>query len=841
MYGICKVISIRNGDIIKQIQKIVIGGKDSSKEIKNLSIQEVGNMLAAVFYSYNTFCIERRPIRIRGSDKEQISKYIISVTNNATSETKLLKTKNKEDKIADNEIRIEVTDEKGKQSPVLVDFNDSLYLPLHSISTIFAFPTEPTAGIKFIDKVFFGANVPLTNDNSICLGKLIKSIPTNINVNINVDDLTQHAFVTGVTGSGKTTTIKYLLEQLISRKNPIPFLVLEPAKDEYKLLELGVESHYYNLGGANNGLKINPLFFPEGIHIQTHIDHIKSIFIAAFPMYGPMPYILETAIYNVYRNKGWDLITGKTYRKQDKYPTLEDLLYEIDLATESVGYSSDLQSDIKGALKVRIQSLITGAKGNVLNCTHEESVEKLLNRPTIISLESIGDPQEKVFLMGLLLTSIYEYYISKKKYNKNLVHLLVFEEAHRLLENVQSNNNPEIADMKGKALETFNNILSEIRAYGQGILIADQIPSKLSPDVIKNTNLKIIHRLLAKDDRELVGNSIGLNDEQIKHLIHLKTGKECTEAVTFYSNLDDPVKLRVSAIKKHYDLSTDNAHIHTDNLYDTYSLVDNPFFISECCKWLRTCLLLNIYTDEYSCGIKKISSDFGCIEISEFNQREIFNKSANIVINEIKLLDKIEISYISRLNLLDKIFEQQYPALQSAVNKLLQADSLVPEAEIFELFYPTIHYKEKFLTKTDLIHYGELNLSTEQIIAISDCKNTFSLNLLNNDKYNEKISDCIVFNVFKSFPQIIDKYFGIVDMTVKGIYSKEQYDNTGEANSNLNLILDELYNNQKLLKNFYKQGIELISKIANTMEQAQTKKRNNNFKYLPSLSLLLVN
>ena len=117
-------------------------------------------------------------------------------------------------------------------------------------------------------------------------------------------------------------------------------------------------------------------------------------------MYGPMPYILETAIYNVYRNKGWDLITGKTYRKQDKYPTLEDLLYEIDLATESVGYSSDLQSDIKGALKVRIQSLITGAKGNVLNCTHEESVEKLLNRPTIISLESIGDPQEKYSLWG---------------------------------------------------------------------------------------------------------------------------------------------------------------------------------------------------------------------------------------------------------------------------------------------------------------------------------------------------------------------------------------------------------------------------------------------------------
>ena len=67
-------------------------------------------------------------------------------------------------------------------------------------------------------------------------------------------------------------------------------------------------------------------------------------------------------------------------------------------------------------------------------------------------------------------------------------------------------------------------MISEVRAYGQGIVVAEQIPSKLAPDVMKNTNLKIVHRIIAKDDRESIGQTMNLNEEQQNHLGVLTPG-----------------------------------------------------------------------------------------------------------------------------------------------------------------------------------------------------------------------------------------------------------------------------------------------------------------------------
>src|SRR6202007_2335742 len=106
-------------------------------------------------------------------------------------------------------------------------------------------------------------------------------------------------------------------------------------------------------------------------------------------------------------------------------------------------------------------------------------------------------------LRGLLLIRLAEY----RRYpgqESVLKHLLVIEEAHRLLTNVGQRQSEEEANPRGKAVEAFSNLLSEIRAYGQGVIVADQVPVKLAPDVIKNTNLKIVHRIVAEDDRTVL-------------------------------------------------------------------------------------------------------------------------------------------------------------------------------------------------------------------------------------------------------------------------------------------------------------------------------------------------
>jgi DNA helicase HerA-like ATPase len=101
----------------------------------------------------------------------------------------------------------------------------------------------------------------------------------------------------------------------------------------------------------------------------------------------------------------------------------------------------------------------------------------------------------------------------------------VFEEAHRLLKNVNTEVGTEDANTKGQAVETFTNMLAEIRAYGQGALIAEQIPTKLTPDAIKNTNLKIMHRIVAEDDRDVMGGAMNITEAQKRQVTALRSGQ----------------------------------------------------------------------------------------------------------------------------------------------------------------------------------------------------------------------------------------------------------------------------------------------------------------------------
>ena len=164
-------------------------------------------------------------------------------------------------------------------------------------------------------------------------------------------------------------------------------------------------------------------------------------------------------------------------------------------------------------------------------------------------MENIGGDDEKTFLMGILLTKLYEYrrlQAIEGKAFAGLQHLMVFEEAHRLLKNTDTQVQVESSNMRAQAIEVFTNMLSEIRGYGQGVLVAEQIPSKLAPDVLKNTNLKIVHRLIAKDDRESVGQAMNLSADQIAHLSILKPGM----AAVFAEGDDHAFLVRVENFKE---------------------------------------------------------------------------------------------------------------------------------------------------------------------------------------------------------------------------------------------------------------------------------------------------
>ena len=130
---------------------------------------------------------------------------------------------------------------------------------------------------------------------------------------------------------------------------------------------------------------------------------------------------------------------------------------------------------------------------------------------------------------------------------KELSHLLVIEEAHRLLKNVNTERSTEeIGNPKGKAVEHFTNMIAEMRSYGQGVMIAEQIPTKLAPDVIKNSSNKIIQRLVAADDQNLVASTIGLNDKDALYIGGLTVG----EALCHKEGMSLPVKIKINPVEE---------------------------------------------------------------------------------------------------------------------------------------------------------------------------------------------------------------------------------------------------------------------------------------------------
>ncbi|KUG26048.1 putative atp-binding protein [hydrocarbon metagenome] len=438
--------------------------------------------------------------------------------------------------------------------------------PLNSkeVSTFTCPPQEEYPGYEIVDYARFGVesnnSIP-KNSKTIKIGNIIdRGMNTGNSFSMPLQDLTKHGLIVGVTGSGKTNTCFILLDQIWDGGKGIPFLVIESAKSEYRSLLKNPRFEglkIFTVGDETvSPLRLNPFEVLKGILVQTHIDYLKSLFSAAFVLYPPMPYVLEQSIQEIYEDRGWDLARNANWRGKDSerlFPTLADLAAKIDVVVERMGYDERITMDVKAGLLARINQLrLGGGKGSMFNTRNSIDSSILFKTPCILELKQIVSDDEKAFIMGLLLIRLYEYYESSSQTNKGgFCHVTLIEEAHRLLRNVSTDQSSEVsANPRGRAIEVFANILSEIRAYGEGILMAEQIPAKLTPDAIKNTNLKIVHRLVAEDDRKLVGSTMNLTDSQIRYLTTLEAG----QGIAYTEGMNKPVLLTIplTSIKSFY-------------------------------------------------------------------------------------------------------------------------------------------------------------------------------------------------------------------------------------------------------------------------------------------------
>lgn len=502
------------------------------------------------------------------------------------------------------------------------------------------FPRKSVSGFPVFECVPFGRDVQklspedVHDNKKILLGNIyhMRSEDENKQVFLDVESLSSHLFVTGSTGTGKSNTIYQLLSELAKKK--VKFLVVEPAKGEYKNVFGRAPGLDVSVYGTNPNisklLRINPFSFPEKIHIYEHMDRLIEIFNVCWPMYAAMPAVLKDAIERAYIEAGWNLKTSQNQHGRRLYPTFGDVLRQIDVVMEESQYSSDSKGDYKGALSTRLKSLTNGINGMIFT-SDELSAEKLFEENVIVDLSRVGSTETKALIMGLLVMKLQEHRVAFEQMNADLKHVTVLEEAHNLLKRTSTEQTAEGSNLVGKSVEMITNAIAEMRTYGEGFIIVDQAPGLLDMAAVRNTNTKIILRLPEYSDRELVGKACGLNEDQIEELARFEKGV----AAVYQNDWVEAVLCKV----KHYE-SDETPFSEKSTEIDRTALVKSTIFdaiirnkLHEKIEWLDRMMLSTDLPAKLKCSILeyrgKNPRDFAAISkiaYDLFEAEKVFTK-----------------------------------------------------------------------------------------------------------------------------------------------------------------------------------------------------------------------
>ena len=431
-----------------------------------------------------------------------------------------------------------------------IKVENSSLLSSKELAMLLSLPHKSVPGFPVVEHVSLAKEVIRNNESLMkrevslgCIFDLGKAYTEN-RVKLDVKSLTQHVFVTGSTGCGKSETIYKLINE--TKQVGTKFLVIEPAKGEYKNVFGDV-----NVFGTNPLimplLRINPFSFPTGVHVLEHIDRLTEIFNVCWPMYSAMPAVLKKAMLDAYESCGWDLrlSVNRLSQGEDVYPSFLDLFLSLEKVITESAYSEEVKSNYSGALLTRVESLTNGLNGEIFS-VNELSNMVLFDENCIIDLSRVGSQETKSLIMGILIMRLSEYRMTGANTpNSALKHLTVLEEAHNILKRVSTEQSQEGSNMAGKSVEMITNAIAEMRTYGEGFVIVDQSPTSVDKAAIKNTNTKIVMRLPDEDDRKVSGKAAGMNDKQIDEIAKLPTGV----AVVYQNDWVSPVLCKIDRMK----------------------------------------------------------------------------------------------------------------------------------------------------------------------------------------------------------------------------------------------------------------------------------------------------
>ena len=524
----------------------------------------------------------------------------------------------------------------------------------NELGLIAGLPEKEVVGLALNEEVEFGLNakIPDKGEELISLGKLVQSgNEIDTKVYLEKSALNKHIFITGVTGTGKTTTCQKLLLE-----SELPFLVIEPAKTEYRILMNNPRTEdilIFTLGNDKVApFRLNPFEFFEGESITSRVDMLKAAMEASFDMEAAIPQIIESAMYSCYEDYGWNIDTDENEKIENPYdegvysfPTLEDLLNKIEIEVTKHNFDDKLKKDYIGSITARLQGLLVGSKGQMLNSRRSIDFRELIEKKVVLEIEGIKNGTEKSLIMGFILTNLCEALRAKYNKDKHFKHITLIEEAHRLL----SKYTPGDSLNKKNSVETFADMLAEVRKYGESLIIADQIPNKMTPEVLKNTNTKIVHKIFAEDDKEAIGNTISLSKEQKDFLSSLPTGR----AIVFSQSWTKAVQVQIEQMTNTTSdeiIDEDRLRNRVEDFYienykkgifigTKYEKITREQF-RECRKFSTNKEFVKIFKAVFEENVHSFN-DFERV-VKLLNDKEFFDDVRKILVEKIETIENIE-------------------------------------------------------------------------------------------------------------------------------------------------------------------------------------------------------
>lgn len=465
----------------------------------------------------------------------------------------------------------------------------------------------------------------IINGSDIEVGKL-RSSSKGDTIGFNLNDLAKHMLVVGTPGSGKTTFSVGLLDRLWKEHN-IPFLVIEPAKNEYRALVQSIPDLQVFTPGKNfiSPFVYNPFVPPKNVKLETYKSTLKTAFAAGVSMTTPLDKIFEEAINNCYSDFRW-LDTYTTDNKGEIF-NITDFIKCFQQTFDEIGYTGDAKN-IGRAGVVRLNSLV-----NLFDNYYSIPVEDLLSKPTIIELAAIENAEQKALIISLLLLSILSYVNANYVGEGGLKNVILLEEAHVLLDS-NANSGQGEANPSSIAQGLIKRMLAEIRSYGVGLIIADQSPRKVGTDVVALTDMKVVFRLVEALDKQIIADSSNMSVPMTQRMSKLKPG----EAFLFFNKLDEPEEVITPdyRLENNISISLSDEGIKSLSTYwknkpemlKPYPECNEIHYCKQTCDYSQRILAREIARRIYVKNFKPDSTDFELV-------KKVFSRISLLIKNEL--------------------------------------------------------------------------------------------------------------------------------------------------------------------------------------------------------------